>query len=311
MTADRPRPALSGHGRPNEKRTKAMDFALILTLQVVVAIATIILFSIGLAIIFGMMRVINLAHGEFMMIGAYGAVKSYEAGLNLWIAMLVVAPLVAAFFGLIVERILIRHLYGRLIDTLLATWGLSLFTVGVVTMIFGNTTSAVPTPLGTLRIGDYGLGQYNLVIVAVTVVVVALVAIVLKRTSAGVLARATMQNPEMIAALGYNPRRIYAATFAIGSALAGLAGGLLAPLTGVIPAMGVAFVAKAFITVISGGAAIILGTGTAATIYGAISQSVTYASTSVLGEASLFLAAIILLRLLPNGFAGRFFKGGV
>ncbi|WP_370267334.1 branched-chain amino acid ABC transporter permease [Nioella sp.] len=288
-----------------------MDFALILTLQVVVAIATIILFSIGLAIIFGMMRVINLAHGEFMMIGAYGAVKSYEAGLNLWIAMLVVAPLVAAFFGLIVERILIRHLYGRLIDTLLATWGLSLFTVGVVTMIFGNTTSAVPTPLGTLRIGDYGLGQYNLVIVAVTVVVVALVAIVLKRTSAGVLARATMQNPEMIAALGYNPRRIYAATFAIGSALAGLAGGLLAPLTGVIPAMGVAFVAKAFITVISGGAAIILGTGTAATIYGAISQSVTYASTSVLGEASLFLAAIILLRLLPNGFAGRFFKGGV
>ncbi len=288
-----------------------MDFALILTLQVVVAIATIILFSIGLAIIFGMMRVINLAHGEFMMIGAYGAVKSYEAGLNLWIAMLVVAPLVAALFGLIVERILIRHLYGRLIDTLLATWGLSLFTVGVVTMIFGNTTSAVPTPLGTLRIGDYGLGQYNLVIVAVTAVVVALVAIVLKRTSAGVLAHATMQNPEMIAALGYNPRRIYAATFAIGSALAGLAGGLLAPLTGVIPAMGVAFVAKAFITVISGGAAIILGTGTAATIYGAISQSVTYASTSVLGEASLFLAAIILLRLLPNGFAGRFFKGGV
>lgn len=288
-----------------------MDLVLILTLQGIVAIATILLFSIGLAIIFGMMRVINLAHGEFMMIGAYGAVKSHEAGLNLWVAMLVVAPLVAALFGLVVERVLIRHLYGRLIDTLLATWGLSLFTVGVVTMIFGNTTSGVPTPLGTLRIGDYGLGQYNLVIVGVTLLVLALVALVLKRTSAGVLARATMQNPEMIAALGYNPRRIYAATFAIGSGLAGLAGGLLAPLTGVIPAMGVAFVAKAFITVISGGAAVILGTGTAAAIYGVISQSVTYVSTSVIGEASLFLAAIILLRLLPNGFAGRFFKGGV
>jgi branched-subunit amino acid ABC-type transport system permease component len=288
-----------------------MDFVTIFLLQMVVAIATIILFSIGLAIIFGMMRVINLAHGEFMMVGAYGTVKSYEAGLNIWIAMLVVAPAVSALFGLLVERVLIRQLYGRMIDTLLATWGLSLFTVGLVTMIFGNTTNSVPTPLGTLRIGDYGLGLYNLVIIGATLMMLAVITLVLKRSSAGVLARATMQNAEMIAALGYNPRRIYAITFAVGSGLAGLAGGLLAPLTGVVPAMGAAFVAKAFITVISGGVAVILGTGTAAAIYGAISQSVTYATTSVLGEAALFVAAIILLRVLPNGFAGRFFKGGV
>ncbi|MBD0417073.1 ABC transporter permease subunit [Oryzicola mucosus] len=120
-----------------------------------------------------------------------------------------------------------------------------------------------------------------------------------------------MQNADMVSALGYNPRLIYAVTFAIGAGLAGLAGGLLAPLTGVIPSMGVAFVAKAFITVISGGAAVILGTGVAAAIYGTISQAVTYVSTPVMGEAALFVAAIFLLRALPNGLAGRFFKGGV
>ncbi|QDG94658.1 branched-chain amino acid ABC transporter permease (plasmid) [Rhizobium sp. NIBRBAC000502774] len=288
-----------------------MDFAIILMLQIAVAIATIILFSIGLAIVFGMMRVINLAHGEFIMLGAYGALKSYEVGLNLWIGMLIVAPLVSAIYGLVVERILIRRLYGRLIDTLLATWGLSLFTVGMVTMIFGNTAGSVPTPLSTLQIGQYGLGIYNLFIVAITGVVLLAIYVVLKRTNLGTLARGTMQDADMVAALGYNPKTVYAATFAIGAALAGLAGGLLAPVTGIIPTMGAAFVAKAFITVISGGAAIILGTGATASIFGAINQIVTFVSTPVLGEAALLLAAILLLRMLPNGLSGRFFKGGV
>jgi branched-chain amino acid transport system permease protein len=111
--------------------------------------------------------------------------------------------------------------------------------------------------------------------------------------------------------LGYNPKTVYAATFAAGAGLAGLAGGLLAPLTGITPTMGAAFVAKAFITVITGGPAIILGTGAASVIFGGINQAVTFVSTSVFGEAALFLAAIFLLRFLPNGVSGRFFKGGV
>ncbi|WP_320203190.1 ABC transporter permease subunit [Agrobacterium rosae] len=288
-----------------------MDFAIILLLQIAIAIATIILFSIGLAVVFGMMRVINLAHGEFIMLGAYGALKSYEAGLNLWVGMLIVAPLVSAIYGLVVERILIRRLYGRLIDTLLATWGLSLFTVGMVTMIFGNTAGSVPTPLSTLQIGQYGLGIYNLFIIAITAVVLLVIYLVLKHTNFGTLARGTMQDADMVAAIGYNPKTVYAATFAVGAALAGLAGGLLAPVTGIIPTMGAAFVAKAFITVISGGAAIILGTGATAAIFGAINQIITFVSTPVLGEAALLLAAILLLRMLPNGLSGRFFKGGL
>lgn len=288
-----------------------MDFTIVLILQVAVAISTILLFSMGLAVVFGMMRVINLAHGEFIMLGAYAALKSYQAGLNLWIGMLVVAPLVAGIFGLIVERLLIRRLYGRLVDTLLATWGLSLFMVGTITLIFGNTAGSVPTPLSTLHIGEFGLGLYNVFLIGVTVIVMLVIYLVLKRTSLGTLARGTMQDADMVSALGYNPKTVYAATFAVGAALAGLAGGLLAPVTGVIPSMGAAFVAKAFITVISGGSAVIMGTGTTSVIFGIINQAVTFVSTPVLGEAALLLAAIMLLRFLPTGLAGRYFKGGV
>lgn len=288
-----------------------MDLTIVLFLQTVSAIATIVLFSIGLAIVFGMMRVINFAHGEFIMLGAYAAIKSYEAGLNLWVGMLIVAPLITGIYGLIVERLLIRHLYGRLVDTLLATWGMSLFTIGWVTFLFGNTTRSVPTPLSTLKIGDYGLGIYSLFIIAITAVLMLALYLILKRTHLGTLVRATMQDADMVAALGYNPKTVYAATFASGAALGGLAGGLLAPLTGVIPTMGGAFVAKAFITVISGGSAVILGTLSAGTIFGAINQTVTFFSSSVMGEAALLFAAIVLLRFLPNGIAGRFFRGRV
>src|SRR5277367_1707395 len=107
-----------------------VDLAALLAIQVLYAIASLALISIGLAIIFGMMRVINLAHGEFMMLGGYAALKSYQAGLNLWLAMLVVAPAFVGIVGIVVERVLISRLYGRMIDTLLATWGLSLFLTG-------------------------------------------------------------------------------------------------------------------------------------------------------------------------------------
>ena len=101
-----------------------MDYIVILLLQIGSAIASLVLLSIGLAVIFGMMRVINLAHGEFLMLGGYAAITAYNLGVNLWIAMLVVAPVTVGLFGALVERLVIRHLYGRLIDTMLATWGL-------------------------------------------------------------------------------------------------------------------------------------------------------------------------------------------
>jgi hypothetical protein len=123
---------------------------------VVYGIAHLVLISLGLAIIFGMMRVINLAHGEFLMLGGYTVVVSTNHGVNLWVAMLILAPLVVGIIGIIVERALIQFLYGRMVDTLLATWGLSLLFIGLVTTIFGaQTGTTISPPLGAVRIGDY------------------------------------------------------------------------------------------------------------------------------------------------------------
>src|SRR5512146_386256 len=121
-----------------------MDYAAVVLLEIVYMIAFLVLTSAGLAVVFGMMRVINLAHGELVMIGGYTTIACAKAGLNIYLAMLVVSPLVVGVIGLVVERLVVRRLYGRMIDTMLATWGLSLLLVGLVTLIFGNTAVSVP-----------------------------------------------------------------------------------------------------------------------------------------------------------------------
>ncbi|MEM7522723.1 MAG: branched-chain amino acid ABC transporter permease, partial [Pseudomonadota bacterium] len=181
-----------------------MDFALIVVLEVFRAVAWLVLLASGLAIIFGMMRVINIAHGEFLMLGGYTVIMATKVGVNLWIAILVLAPLVVGIFGVIVERVIIRFLYGRLLDSLLATWGLSLLMIGGVTMLFGNTVEGVSTPLGGMTVGDYQVSLYNLVLIFFAIAILVGVWAVLKYTKAGLIARAVMQNPDMAQTLGIN-----------------------------------------------------------------------------------------------------------
>jgi branched-subunit amino acid ABC-type transport system permease component len=288
-----------------------MDLALVLLLEILNGIASLVLISVGLAIIFGMMRVINLAHGEFLMLGGYAAIVATNRGVNIWIAMLVIAPLVVGIIGVIAERLIIHVLYGRMIDTLLATWGLSLFFVGIVTTMFGNTVAGIGAPLGSVAVGRYNISLYRLVLVAIATTILAVLYVVLRATRLGLLARATMENPNMAAALGVSPPRVYATTFGVGAAVTGLAGGLLAPISGVLPTVGTAYVAKAFITVISGGTATIAGTATAAGLFGSVNQLLTYFTTPVIGEAGLLAAAILLLRVLPHGITGRLFRGSL
>ena len=288
-----------------------MDLALVVLIQVLYAVASLVIVSAGLAVIFGMMKVINLAHGEFMMLGAYAVIAALKVGVNLWIAMFIVAPIAVGLVGVVLERLVIRRLYGRMVDTMLATWGLSLLLVGIVTSVAGNTTAGVSAPLGSFSVGAYSVSGYTLVIIAVAVALSLAIRFVLTRTQLGLIARGTMQKPDMANALGISPGRVYSVTFAVGAALSGLAGGLLAPLTGVVPTMGAAFVAKAFITVIGGGPAILAGLLGASTLFGAINQLATFVTTPVLGEVALLVAAIVMLRLLPQGITGRFFKGSL
>ena len=143
-----------------------MDLAIIVAIDFVYAIATLALISLGLAIVFGMMRIINLAHGEFMVMGSYSAAVAVHHGVNIWLAILVVAPVAVGIIGVILERLIVRNLYGRMVETMLATWGLSLFVVGVLTMIFGDITEGVPTPLPGIRIGAYQTSGYSLFVIA-------------------------------------------------------------------------------------------------------------------------------------------------
>ncbi len=280
-------------------------------IEIAYAIASLALISAGLALVFGMMRVINLAHGEFVVMGGYATIVAVKQGVDVFFAMLVVAPLVVGVIGLIVERLIIRWLYGRMIDTMLATWGLSLLLVGLITAIFGNTITGVPNPLGPVSIGSYQVGGYSLFIIAVAVVLMLVIYGLLKFTRLGLIARGAMQNAEMVSALGYNPSRVYMVTFAVGAAVSGLAGGVMAPLTGLLPTSGGQFIAKSFITVIAGGASVIAGTTAGSILFGTVSKVVEMLSTTVIGEIALLVVAVILLRILPTGITGRFFRGAV
>jgi len=286
-----------------------MDLSFVILVEMLYAVSSLILISAGLAVVFGMMKVINLAHGEFMMMGGYATITAVQLGINIFVAMLVIAPITVGLIGLIVERLVIRHLYGRLVDTMLATWGLSLFFIGLATMIFGNTTTGISTPIPGFTIGNYQINGYNFFIIVVSILLLMAMLAVLKATRAGLIARGTMQRSDMAAALGYSPDRIYMATFFCGSALSGLAGAVLAPLVGLVPTSGGAYIAKSFITVIAGGPSLIAGLFSSAGLFGLVNQIFTFSISPVMGEVALLVAAVILLRLLPQGITGKFFKG--
>jgi len=267
-------------------------------------VALLVVISLGLAVIFGMMGVINLAHGEFLMLGAFFTLSGVRAGLNVWVAM-IVAALAVGLVGLAVERLLIQFLYGRLAATMLATWGLSLILVQVVVLAYGPATQGIPTPLGAVRVGRYSLSEYNLVLIAAAMLLLAVVFLVFTRTRYGTMARAATQLPDMAGAVGINARRVNMLTFGFGAALAGAGGALLAPVAGVVPSMGQAYVGRAFMTVVVGGPGVLTGTATAAGLLGSVDSLVSNVFSSFLGTASLLVVAIVLLRLLPTGISGR------
>lgn len=185
---------------------------------------------------------------------------------------------------------------------------MSLALIGLATWLFGFQPRGIASPLGSFELAGYRDSWYSLLVIVVAIVSVAGTWWLLKHTRVGLLARGTMQNAHMAEALGMNSKRLYAATFAAGAAVSGLAGAVMAPLTGAVPTIGTAYVTKAFITVISGGANAVVGTVLASTLYGTLSEIVTRFFTPVAGYVALLVAAVILLRILPTGITGRFFR---
>ncbi len=272
-----------------------------------VALSTVAQFvavALGLAVIFGLMRVINFAHGEFITLGAFAMLILTQHGAHFWLA-LALAPVILALIGYLVERAVIRFLYGRLLDSLLATFGLSLITVQILIIVFGVTPQSVDAPFGSVRIGSYRIEEYRLVLTALVALLVVVTWLVFTRTMYGIRARAALSSPEAAVSIGIDRARINSITFALGSALAGAAGALLTPLLAVEPYLGQRFLARAFLTVVVGGEAAVTGTLAAATVLGTTQYVTTVFGSAFLGIAAVLIVAIVILRIFPTGLSAR------
>jgi urea transport system permease protein len=273
-----------------------------------------LLVALGLAFSFGLMGVINMAHGELIMFGAYcayvtqnvfAAVSGGPVSGAYFIVALLLSFVVAAAAGLALELLLIRRLYGRPLDTLLATWGVALMLQQLARSIFGAPNVQVVSPAwldGGLRLGPaLLLPSKRLFILVLVVACLAAVYAYLYRSAAGRRLRAAMQNREMAACLGVATRRVDATTFAIGSGLAGVAGCALSLLGSVGPSLGTYYIVDAFMVVVLGGVGMLPGTIMAALAIGGLNTAFEYGSTASLGKAIVFGLVILFLQWRPAG----------
>ncbi len=267
--------------------------------------AYLVLAALGLAVIFGMMGVINLAHGEFIMCGAYVTILLNKAGVVLPVAMLLGA-MAAAFAGGVIERLVVRHLYGRLHDSVVATWAISLMVQQGMLLIAGPSLEGLSTPFGSFTLGEYSFATYRALLPLFAVGILLLLYGVFFHTNYGVCARATIQNARMAYCLGLETDRIYTLTFALGAGLAGLCGAIYAPTLTAVPTMGSSFIVQAFVSVVVGGANVLVGTIPAAMALGAIQTGLNSWYGQLAGQIGLLVTAMLVIRILPQGVGSLF-----
>lgn len=265
--------------------------------------AFLMLAAAGLILIYGMMGVINMAHGELMMIGAYVATGAYHAGAPMPLAVCA-AGLVAAIAGVVMERLVIRHFYNQLLSSLVVTWGLSLIISQGALLWLGPSVMNMPTPFGSFDVGGLSFSVYRMVMVAVAVGLIFAVWAVFRFTPFGIAARAAMENPRMTAALGVNTRRLYTGTFAIGAALGGVAGAMFAQTAAISPFFGQSYTPMAFITVVLGGGAnAILGLVYATLYLSGVQTVASNVFNQYVGYISIMAAAFVGLLAMPSGIS--------
>lgn len=282
-----------------------------------------LLIALGLTITYGAMGVINMAHGEMVMVGAYTTVLvGMYLNLNIFFAI-PIAFFVSAALGFVIERIVVRKLYGRLLDTLLATWGVAILLQQAVRLEFGLGLFGIHIPgLGpglqkvdvpailreTVMLGDFVIQPYRTFIILLTAVLAVLTWWILYKTPIGMQVRAIMRNPDMAASCGINTKRVNALTFAYGSGLAGVAGVMMSGFKTVFPDMGSSMVVDGFLVVVVGGVGSLLGSVAAAGLLGQINSIFASFSNDILARAVVFGFVILIIMWRPNGlfsFKGR------
>jgi branched-chain amino acid transport system permease protein len=205
---------------------------------------------------------------------------------------------------MVVERLVIRHLYQRPLDSIIATWGISLIATQGVLIVLGSTMQGVGTPLGSIDVGGRSYSLYRLVLMICALGLLGGLYLLFYHSRFGVIARATIQKPQMAHALGVNIGRMYGLTFGLGAALAGLAGGLYAPTMTMVPTMGATFIVESFVTVVVGGADIFVGAAPAAAILALIKAGLTAWYGQLFGQIGLLVTVILVIRILPGGLSG-------
>lgn len=260
--------------------------------------------ALGLAIIYGSMGVINLAHGEFVMLGAYmaWALQTF-AGFSILASLPVIFAAIAGV-GWLVERGVVHRLYRRPLDTILATWGIGIVLQQLVRMVIGPESRFVAAPSildGNTVIGAVVMSNYRLFVIFFAIAVLLATWALITRTEFGTRLRAVIQNREISECYGIRAEKVYAMTFAYGAGLAGMAGALLTPLVSTTPSMGTYLVVDAFLVVIIGGVGSLMGTAVAAAAVGVATALFSMLMNDTLGRIAVLLAIILLIRFRPNG----------
>lgn len=282
-----------------------MDQLLLILLNAAWQIAALALLALGLAIVFGLLRILNMAHGEFVMLGAYAHVIAGQLGLPPVMA-LPICILVVGLVALLIERVVVRHFYSRMFDSLLATWALSILMREIVEMIWGRAYRNVPMPVeGLVQLGGVSYPGYRLIVIFLVIAGFAFLWLWYRKSLTGVRIRAVVNNPALARASGINTSRFSAAAFVTGCVLAGLSGLLLAPMLGVEPSMGLDALIRSFFALVVGGLGTLEGLGIGVAVVGGVQAGLSAALSQTAGYLGVLVLAILFLWRRPDGLYRR------
>jgi urea transport system permease protein len=278
-------------------------------------VAILIVSAIGLAIIFGVAGVINMAHGEFIMVGAYCGyfIQQYIVGPSFAYTLFLAIPLafvVVGLLGLIVERAIIQWIYDRPLETLLATWGVGIALRVLAKLVFGSELKEAKVPQvlegGVRVVGFLQYPYYRMFLIVVAAVLLAITFYVIFKTDLGLKVRAVRRNRRMASCLGIDTARVDMTIFVFGSGLAGVAGAVLAPIKTVSPTMGFIYAVDSFMVLVLGGVGSLWGVAAGSGIIGEAETILSFLTNNVIGKLLVFLFIVIAIRVVPRGIFGHY-----
>ena len=264
-----------------------------------------VLVVLGLGVIASMMGIFNFAHGEFLLLGGYTAYLFHIWGLPVWLGI-VAAPFVVGIVGVVLERTIIHRFYAAPIVAMLGTYAIGLIIRESVRSLIAGMYLRVPEPLvGMFAFGDISVSKWRVAVIIITILVVTGSYILLNRTNFGLRVRASLENPELARASGISTSQIYAATFAFGAALAGLAGAMMVPLFSLYADMGLRFLIQGFLAVMLGGIGTFEGPVLGGGLIGAMTAGLPHMVNPILADVLVFIIAIVLVKMKPLGLLAK------